>query len=217
MMKKFQEDRDVSLFCDFHGHSRRENVFMYGCANNKIGDLNKEKLFPNLLSKNCKIFSFDNCCFDIQKSKESTGRVVVWRELSIQNSYTIEASFCGADFEKYVQLHFNREMLEEVGHQFCETIYDFRNPDQTKIKKALVELGISIPDKDNDPDRKDSDEDSDWDSSDSDDENIKDEKKKKSNKKSKSKETVASIQGVSEDSTDTSAKKGLKPIQGKAK
>ena len=31
MIKKLQEDRDVFLVCDLHGHSRKKNIFMYGC------------------------------------------------------------------------------------------------------------------------------------------------------------------------------------------
>ena len=40
-------------------------------------------------------FSFENCKFKVQRSKEGTGRIVVWM-LGITNSYTIEASFGGS-------------------------------------------------------------------------------------------------------------------------
>lgn len=33
MIRKTLESRDVHLYCDFHGHSRAKNVFMYGCNN----------------------------------------------------------------------------------------------------------------------------------------------------------------------------------------
>ena len=56
----------------------------------------KEKVFPWLMKKNCEDFSFNNCQFGIIKQKESTGRVVVHKEFNIQNSYTLECSFCGA-------------------------------------------------------------------------------------------------------------------------
>ena len=26
-----KEEREVLLFCDFHGHSRKKNIFIYGC------------------------------------------------------------------------------------------------------------------------------------------------------------------------------------------
>ncbi len=28
---KKKKERDVVLFCDLHGHSRKKNVFLYGC------------------------------------------------------------------------------------------------------------------------------------------------------------------------------------------
>lgn len=52
-----------------------------------------------------------DCAFAVQRAKEGTGRVVGWKELAITNSYTLEASFCGADFGKYADLHFNISML----------------------------------------------------------------------------------------------------------
>lgn len=30
LCKDFQKERSVALICDFHGHSRRKNIFMYG-------------------------------------------------------------------------------------------------------------------------------------------------------------------------------------------
>ena len=35
-LKKMKEERDVLLFCDFHGHSRKKNIFIYG-NNSKDG------------------------------------------------------------------------------------------------------------------------------------------------------------------------------------
>lgn len=33
LAKQLHEERGVVLFCDMHGHSRKQNVFMYGCDN----------------------------------------------------------------------------------------------------------------------------------------------------------------------------------------
>ena len=30
MCKNFSKERQIVLFCDFHGHSRNKNIFMYG-------------------------------------------------------------------------------------------------------------------------------------------------------------------------------------------
>eukprot|EP00741_Cyanophora_paradoxa_P007187 tig00001085_g6954.t1 len=187
--------RGVFFFCDFHGHSRRKNVFMYGCCNlaskdptgvgegesdeeGPAGDgpqakaapseksssksakgkgavagsvkarakrgrpgrggkpdkgggpgapgtgpsegagdgdgesaecltalqarheMLSQRLFPRMLRDRAPhLFSLELCCFRVQKSKASTARVALWRELGLRPCYTLEASFCGADLE----------------------------------------------------------------------------------------------------------------------
>lgn len=55
MIKQFCEDREVVMVVDFHGHSRKKNIFMYGCVGrSKL----KEKIFPRLLEKASEIFNF---------------------------------------------------------------------------------------------------------------------------------------------------------------
>lgn len=39
-------------------------------------------------------FSYPDCSFSVKKSKFGTGRVVSWRQMEIEGSYTIEISFC---------------------------------------------------------------------------------------------------------------------------
>jgi len=56
-------------------------------------------------------------------------RVVLFREFALANSYTLEASFCGADFGRHADFHFNTEHLTEIGHNFCEAILDYWDPD----------------------------------------------------------------------------------------
>ena len=65
--------------------------------------------------------------------------------MNITNTFTLEASFCGPDQGKYADYHFNLDLLQEVGHKFCETILDFCDPDQIKVKQVLEELEIMLP------------------------------------------------------------------------
>lgn len=90
---KTQMSRAIFMYVDIHGHSRKKNVFMYGCHNKNTTTKNVEKLFPLVFSKVHHSFSFDDCNFNIQKDKETTGRVVVRREFNVVNSFTLEASF----------------------------------------------------------------------------------------------------------------------------
>lgn len=43
------------VYCDFHGHSRKNNVFMYGCSDRKdASQCLQERVFPLMMSKNAK-------------------------------------------------------------------------------------------------------------------------------------------------------------------
>ena len=134
-----QGERDLLLYCDLHGHSRKKNMFMYGnCNKNEVHA--KEKVFPFLLEKSADVFSFSDCAFAVQKSKEGTGRVVGWKEMGIQNCYTLESSFCGSDFGKYQDLHFNTNMLQSIGPKFCETILEYSQLDPSRLKQIMEEI-----------------------------------------------------------------------------
>lgn len=137
MLRQFKEETEVVLVCDMHGHSRKKNIFMYGCSS-RSGV--KEQVFPKLLETNSDLFSFADCEFGMQKTKESTARIVIYKEFEIVNSYTIESSFCGADFGKYRDFHFNPNHLQEIGRDFCDTLLDFCDPNQTKVKSITEEL-----------------------------------------------------------------------------
>jgi hypothetical protein len=117
MMQKTQAIHPIALFCDFHGHSRKKNIFIYGCNHETAieADRHLEKVFPlycsgpslRLLSSKHTAFSFPDCCFEMQKEREATARVVVYKQLGVVNSYTCEASFCGAAEGQYSNVHFN--------------------------------------------------------------------------------------------------------------
>ena len=53
------------------------------------------------------MFSFNESSFVIQKCKETTGRVVVFREYNVLNSFTLECSFCGPNQGMRKDTHFN--------------------------------------------------------------------------------------------------------------
>ena len=96
---------------------------MYGCENKKSPEWKyKERVFPMMLSQTSPIFSFKDCNFKVQRSKESTARVALWRQLGIKNCFTMESSFSGANFGKYEGLHFTPKHWIEIGHDFCNTI-----------------------------------------------------------------------------------------------
>lgn len=42
-----------------------------------------------------------SCSFLVEKSRASTARVVVWREMGVARSYTMESSYCGCNQGPY--------------------------------------------------------------------------------------------------------------------
>jgi hypothetical protein len=77
---------------------------MYGC--NVPGSPEITRVFPYLLSKISPFFYYPFCSFRMQKSKESTMRISIFKEARINCVYTLESSFCGPSFGEYENMHF---------------------------------------------------------------------------------------------------------------
>ncbi|XP_065366322.1 cytosolic carboxypeptidase Nna1 isoform X3 [Calliphora vicina] len=136
LIKRLIDDCGVSMYCDMHAHSRRHNIFIYGCENKRNPEKKlTEQVFPLMLHKNvADKFSFENCKFKIQRSKEGTGRIVIWM-LGITNSYTIEASFGGSLLGSRKGTHFTTTDYEHMGRGFCETLLDYCDENPNKVKR----------------------------------------------------------------------------------
>ncbi|KAL7026828.1 hypothetical protein ACKWTF_005185 [Chironomus riparius] len=142
MIKRLMEDCGVALYCDMHAHSRKHNIFIYGCENMKRHPDRRllEQVFPLMLHKNvADKFSFENCKFRVQKNKEGTGRIVVW-VLGVTNSYTLEASFAGSTMGSRAGTHFSTMDYEQLGRAFCETLMDYYddNPLKEKLRMKIL-------------------------------------------------------------------------------
>ncbi|NXV53110.1 CBPC2 carboxypeptidase, partial [Uria aalge] len=141
MVERVLAEREVVLYCDFHGHSRKNNVFMYGCDGGGAGTGLRlhQRVFPLMLSKNAPDkFSFPSCKFKVQKSKAGTGRVVMWR-MGVSNSYTMEVAFGGSTLGRR-NSHFTVEDLKSLGYHLCDTLLDFCDPHPAKFQQCLSEV-----------------------------------------------------------------------------
>uniref|UniRef100_A0A3B4ZIQ9 Cytosolic carboxypeptidase 2 n=1 Tax=Stegastes partitus TaxID=144197 RepID=A0A3B4ZIQ9_9TELE len=149
MVERLMAEIDVVLYCDFHGHNRKNNVFMYGCNNRGDASLKlHERVFPLMMSKNASNkFSFKSCKFRVQKSKEGTGRIVMWR-LGIKNSYTMEATFGGSTLGDRRGTHFTTRDLKSLGFYFCDTLLDYCDPDPAKVRNKSITSGSNSSDSD---------------------------------------------------------------------
>lgn len=131
-LKVFSEMHECLLYCDLHGHSIKKNVFFYGC-NEKPLDLEQSKknimarVIPYLLSKRNKLVSYKDSRFRMEKNKESTARISIYRHLNIVNSLTLEASFYGpSSLEAFSKpredLHMLPDDLKSIGRDLCHTL-----------------------------------------------------------------------------------------------
>ena len=138
------------VYCDYHGHSRKKNVFMYGCSiketvwhthdNSASCDIVEDmgyRTLPKILSHIAPAFCMSSCSFVVEKSKESTARVVVWREIGVQRSYTMESTLCGCDQGRYKGLQIGTRELEEMGAKFCVGLL--------RLKRLTSSLEYNLP------------------------------------------------------------------------
>ncbi len=69
--------------------------------------------------------------FGLQKSKERTSRITLWRLLGIPNIFTLESSFLGSDNGQYAGLHFTNRELMQTGRDVCRALvycFDLNQP-----------------------------------------------------------------------------------------
>ncbi|XP_063170443.1 cytosolic carboxypeptidase 4 [Candoia aspera] len=120
------------VFCDYHGHSQRKNVFLYGCSiketlwqggctvdTSKVTENVGYRTLPKILDKVAPAFLMSSCSFLVEKSRDSTARVVVWREIGVLRSYTMESTYSGCSHGLYKGLQMGTSELEEMGAKFC--------------------------------------------------------------------------------------------------
>lgn len=126
LIRDLHQERGVLLYADLHGHSRKQNVFIYGCNNKqKPGEC---RVFPLILSKLSGYFDFSSCRFGVQKSKDATARVAMYKELqTCPNIFTMESTFSGIDFGPAAGQYMTTQHLEDIGRDLCRTILIYEN------------------------------------------------------------------------------------------
>ena len=97
-LSRFSKERELLVYCDPHCHSKKVNSFIYGCntaANGGFTSWTKTRLLPRIIAKQTHLFNIQDCRFRVDPDKIGTARVIVWKELGVTNSFTLENSFFG--------------------------------------------------------------------------------------------------------------------------
>ena len=134
-------ERKIALFCDLHAHAKKNNAFIYGCNTASDGGFTtwtKVRLFPRVLARISPYFNYEACKFKVQKQKLGTGRVVIWKEFSVTNSFTLETSF-----HAYRKGHDMVEFQEQDYLSFATHIVDSLWKYSALIEQFEQELGLN--------------------------------------------------------------------------
>ena len=87
---KAEFKQNLIMFLDFHGHSTKKNVFMYGPEYPIIKkEYYESRIFPKIIGDLTNMFRYYSCSFKISYEKRSTARAIFLRALSIPFSDTI--------------------------------------------------------------------------------------------------------------------------------
>ena len=70
------------------------------------------------------MFDRKSCRYTIEKSRESTARVVVWREFGVRRSFTLESTFCGANKGRASGLQVTTAHMTETGEGLARAILE---------------------------------------------------------------------------------------------
>ena len=134
MIKKTLYCRNIYFYCDFHGHSGKQNFFLYGCP--KEGMENFHKKFMEIYSKRNNIFSLSDCMHKIMPNKMNTCRALLKHKFNIDLSYCLETSMYSYNIkgenDKKV-FPFTIEKYKQIGMDFCLSLFDFINPQNGEI------------------------------------------------------------------------------------
>jgi hypothetical protein len=130
MIKKTLNCRNIYFYCDFHGHSGKQNFFLYGCQ--KDGMENFPKKFMEIYSKKNNIFSLNDCVQKIMPNKMNTCRALLKNEFNIDLSYCLEASMFSYNIKGDINdkkiYPFTIERYKQIGMDFCLSLFDYINP-----------------------------------------------------------------------------------------
>lgn len=158
LIRHMHAERKVVLFTDLHGHSRKLNAFFYGCSYKNYeqeGRIRNAQLriVPLLCCQKNGHFSTKDSRFGIEKCKEATARVTVFKEFGIMNSFTLECSFFGKEWTVKTESsnaplaiygrmpppksrisHMTLEDYRSMGETLIQTMHNFLPGEQHKLQ-----------------------------------------------------------------------------------
>lgn len=95
MIKRLTEECGVTMYLDMHAHSRKHNIFIYGCENKRDPEKKlAEQVFPLMLHKNVA----DKVCTKKERKRERKKNLFIIRANGFNLLY-----FCYKVFRKFIK------------------------------------------------------------------------------------------------------------------
>ena len=139
MIEKTLNSRKIYFFCDFHGHSVKQNCFLYSCKEKRENNNNyvkyHELVFTNIFNRENIYFDKKSCYNKIHPSKMKTARAVMKLKYGIDLSYCLESSLGSIKLQKGLIYPFTIDLYKKIGKDFCVSLSKLIN---TKIYFAVL-------------------------------------------------------------------------------
>jgi hypothetical protein len=123
---------DVFCFLDLHAHSKKYNCFFYS---NPLKD-KSDHVIVQLMAKHCSLYSMEDSTFKIRKEKENSARVVVWKEMGVRLSYTLEVGYGGVTQGVFKGQHHSWESILDIANGLAHSLVDMWDLDACKAELA---------------------------------------------------------------------------------
>ena len=121
-----KKNAKIFTYLDFHGHSLRKNVFVYG-GEFPVYDprYDRIRILPKIMSHKTDMFRFFSCIFRIHSSKTTTARAIFFSEYGIDQCYTLEASYASWFTQDRETLNFDPSSFRKMGMIVVESLYEY--------------------------------------------------------------------------------------------
>ncbi|KAK8892202.1 hypothetical protein M9Y10_029425 [Tritrichomonas musculus] len=129
LMNDVNKGAGIAAFIDFHGTSSEHGTFLYGCPFNdndkniSFTSINKENLFPKILSSLCDSFSIEKCQNPLPRRINDPPRSVVRKTFGVINSFSIKSSFGGITDGIWENSLYNEISWKDIGAKVAESLY----------------------------------------------------------------------------------------------
>jgi len=126
LIGKIASSGNLLACLDLHAHSRKKSVFIYGPYYPLHSDkYYSMRILPKLICDQGPQFRFPACRFRNEASKRQAARLVIWKELKLANSYTVESSLYGYLTEDRRTVPFTENAVLDVGKGIVKGLFQY--------------------------------------------------------------------------------------------